>query len=173
MIVDAVLEPGIAFSVRAGLALEHDRAAVRQDQAVPDEQHAALAEADAVIVLADEAGRPAAQAGAARRAVIDVLRHLRGDLARQVGADAGDERGRDDGARLEHIGRRGRGDAIGRDGAAVGGRIEEGELPILRGRRGRLRSEAEPGEVRHGGGLIGRSCGCALLIQPASLSSRL
>jgi hypothetical protein len=39
----------------------------------------------------------------AGRAVIDRFRHLGGDLAGQIGADAGDERGRDDGARLHNI----------------------------------------------------------------------
>jgi hypothetical protein len=55
MIIDAILQPGIAFGVRAGLAFEHDRAAVREDQPVPDQQHAALAEADAAVILADDA----------------------------------------------------------------------------------------------------------------------
>jgi hypothetical protein len=30
VIIDAILKPGIALRVRAGLAFEHDRAAVRQ-----------------------------------------------------------------------------------------------------------------------------------------------
>jgi hypothetical protein len=40
--------------VRAGLALQNDGAAVRQDEAVPDEQHAALAELHVVVILADD-----------------------------------------------------------------------------------------------------------------------
>ena len=42
----------------------------------------------------------------AGRAVVDVLRDLGGDLAGQIGADAGDQRGRNDGAGLHDIGRR-------------------------------------------------------------------
>ena len=59
MIVDAVLEAGIAFGVGAGLAFQNDGAAVRNDQPVPDQQHAALAEADAIVVLADRGACPA------------------------------------------------------------------------------------------------------------------
>jgi hypothetical protein len=44
MIIDAILKPGIAFGVRTGLAFQHDRAAVREDQPVPDEQDAPLPE---------------------------------------------------------------------------------------------------------------------------------
>jgi hypothetical protein len=103
MIIDAILKPGIAFGVRAGLAFQHDRAAVREDQPVPDEQDAPLAEADAAVILADDAGALRHEQDLARRAVVDVLRHLRGDLAGQIGTDAGDERGGNHGAGLKHI----------------------------------------------------------------------
>jgi hypothetical protein len=36
--VDLVLEPGIALRVGAGLALQHDRVAVRHDEAGPDQE---------------------------------------------------------------------------------------------------------------------------------------
>jgi hypothetical protein len=42
MVIDAILQPGIALGVRTRLALEHDRAAVRKDHPVPDEQHTPL-----------------------------------------------------------------------------------------------------------------------------------
>ncbi len=74
--------------------------AARQDQAVPDQQHAALAEGHAVIVLADDTRALRDQEQAAGRTVIDILRHLHGDLAGKIGADAGDKRGRDDGPGL-------------------------------------------------------------------------
>ena len=67
-------------------------------------QHAALAELNIVVVLADDARALGYEQDAPRRAVIDILRHLRGDLARKVGSDAGDQRGRDDGAGLQNRG---------------------------------------------------------------------
>ena len=54
VIVDAVLQTGVALGVGAGLPLQHDRPAVRHDEAVPDQQHAALTEGDLVVVLADQ-----------------------------------------------------------------------------------------------------------------------
>ena len=52
MIIDAILKAGIALRVGAGLALENDGAAVRHDEPVPDEQHAALPKLEAVVILA-------------------------------------------------------------------------------------------------------------------------
>src|SRR5437879_5076674 len=74
-----ILKIGIAFGVRAGLALENDRAPVREDQPVPHEQHATLAEADIVVVLADDPRALRDKENVPGRAVIDVLRHLRRD----------------------------------------------------------------------------------------------
>jgi hypothetical protein len=62
---------------------------------------AALAEADAAVVLADQPGALRYQQDAAGRSVIDGLGDLSGDLAGQIGADAGDERGRNDGPGLQ------------------------------------------------------------------------
>src|SRR5579875_888976 len=56
VIVDAILEARIARRVRARLALQDDRAAVGEDQPIPHQQHAALAELHGVVVLADDAG---------------------------------------------------------------------------------------------------------------------
>jgi len=125
------LEAGITLRIRAGLALQYDGAAIGEDQPVPDQQDAALAEADAIVVLAQQPGPLRDDQDSAGRAVIDVLGDLGGDLPRQVGADARDQRGGDDGARLQHIRRCRRHDAIGRDDASIDSGIEEGKLAIL------------------------------------------
>jgi hypothetical protein len=70
----------------------------------------------------------------------------------KIGADAGDERGRDDGAGLKDVRRRRSNDAIGRDGAPIGRRVEEGVLAILRRGSGRRRREAEARQIRRMGG---------------------
>jgi hypothetical protein len=164
--IDAVLEPGIAGGVGAGLALEHERAAIGEDEPRPDQQHAALAEGDARVVFADEARALRDQEQAAGRAVIDILGDLRGDLAGQVRADAGDQRGGDDRSCLQEPGR-GRGlDAVGGDGPAVGGGVQEGAARVGRwggqlGPSGRAASSPGPGggagleeEPAHPGGLF-------------------
>jgi len=51
MVIDAILKPGIAGSVSTRLAFQHDGAAIGQDQAVPDEEDAALPERRAGIIL--------------------------------------------------------------------------------------------------------------------------
>lgn len=55
MIVDVILQAGIALSVGAWLALENDGPAIRQDQPVPNQQHALLPKLHIVVVLPDEA----------------------------------------------------------------------------------------------------------------------
>ncbi len=100
MIVDAILETGKARRIHPGLAFEDKRPPVREDQPVPDEEHAALANGHAIVIGADQPGALRNQEQASRGAVIDVLGNLRGDLTWQVGANAGDQRGRDDGAGL-------------------------------------------------------------------------
>jgi hypothetical protein len=148
VVVNAILETGITFRVGAGLALQHDGSTVREDDPVPDEQHTTLTESNAGVILTDEAGALRDEENVSGRAVMDVFRHLSRDLAWEVGTDAGDERGGNDGASLKHVGRRRRPNAIRRDGALVGRLIEEGKLAILcRGRR-RQRREAEAGEIR-------------------------
>ena len=61
--------------------------------------------------------------------------------------DAGDERRCDHGACLKDVRRRRRGDAVRCDGAPIGCRVEECELPILGRWGGGWRREAEAGEV--------------------------
>ena len=104
MIIDAILKPGIAFRVGAGLVFKHDRLAVRKNDPVPDEQDTRLAEGHLAVVAADQFGALRHKEEAAGWTVIDVLRDLRGDQARQVGLDAGDQSRRNHCARLQDIG---------------------------------------------------------------------
>src|SRR5690606_34211393 len=92
MMVDLVLQASESLRVDAGLALEHDRAAVRHDQPRPDEEHAILSERDLAVVDPDEPRSLRDKKILAGRAVIDVLGDLSGDLAREIGANAGKER---------------------------------------------------------------------------------
>src|SRR5690242_17619605 len=54
VVVDLVLEAGIALGIGAGLTLQHDRATVRHDQAIPDEERTCLPKGDLRIVLSDQ-----------------------------------------------------------------------------------------------------------------------
>src|SRR5262245_66042392 len=54
MIIDLVLESGIAFGVSTRLTFEHNRTAVRKDEASPDEENARLSERDLTVVYADQ-----------------------------------------------------------------------------------------------------------------------
>src|SRR5579883_451216 len=137
MVVDLVLEAGIALRVGAGLTLQNDRAAVRHDQAIPDEERTCLPKGDLRIVLADEARALRDQKDLARWAVIDVFRHLCGHLTGQVGAQAGDQCGGDYRTRLQNVFARRRLNAVRACGASVHSAIEKGELVILRSEIGR------------------------------------
>ena len=95
-------------------------------------QRARLPEGDLRVVLADQARALRDQQDLARRAVIDIFGHLGGDLARQIGAQAGDERRGDDRASLQHILACRRLDAIGAGRAAIDVAVEKRELVILR-----------------------------------------
>ena len=90
-----------------------------------------MAEGYLRVVLADETRALRDQQGFSSRAVIDVFGHLGGHWARQVRAQPGDERGRDDCARLQHIGACRRLDAIGAHCAPIDMPVQEGELVIL------------------------------------------
>ena len=81
VVIDTIFKPGIALRVGAGLAFQHDGATVRHDEAIPDEQHSALAELHVVVILADDPRPLRHEQDAPRGAVVNVLRHLRGDLA--------------------------------------------------------------------------------------------
>jgi hypothetical protein len=81
MIVDLVLETGIAFGVSTGLPLQNDRAAVGEDEARPDQQRARLPEGDLTVVDADQFRSLRNEKIAPGWAVVDVLGDLPGDLA--------------------------------------------------------------------------------------------
>ncbi len=91
----------------------------------------ALPEGNRAIVLPDQLRPLGNKKILAGGAVIDSLRHLGGDLARQIGTYAGDQRGRDDRASLHDIWRRLRFEPIGTDRAPIGRSVEEGGLAVL------------------------------------------
>src|SRR3546814_17851692 len=66
-----VLKAGEALRIGTGLPFQHNRATVRQDQPVPDQQHPPLAEGDAAVVLADQPCSLRHEQETARRAVVD------------------------------------------------------------------------------------------------------
>jgi hypothetical protein len=79
------------------------------------------------------------------------------DLAGEIGPDAGDHRCRDHRTRLQHVRRSGRYHAVGRDRAAIEAGIDEGCLPLLRGRRG-LPRQSEAGQTgKRGSAVAGHS----------------
>ncbi len=131
MVVHAVLHAGISFSVRTRLFVKDDRLTVRHDQPRPDELDAGLGIGNLAIVLADQARALRDEEILAGWAVIDVFRHLGGDLARQVRLDARDEGGGYDRAGLDDIGRRGRGQAVGADSGRVGWPVQKRQFLVL------------------------------------------
>lgn len=56
MIVDLILKSCIAGGIGARLTLQHDRAAVRHNQAGPDQQDARLPERNLAIIDANQPG---------------------------------------------------------------------------------------------------------------------
>ena len=66
MIIDLVLESGIAFGVSTLLTFEHNGTAVRKDEASPDEENARLPERDLTIVDADQLRSLAGSGGSGR-----------------------------------------------------------------------------------------------------------
>src|SRR6266436_2013648 len=131
MLIDLVFEAGEALSVSAGLTLQHDGAAVRHDQPRPDQEYTVLAEGDLAVIGADELRALRDQQEPAARAVIDVLGHLRGDLARKIGTNAGDECSRNYCPGLDHVAGNGIFQAIRADGLAINRAVEEGRLAVL------------------------------------------
>src|SRR6516165_1120014 len=131
MIIDLVLESGIAFGVSTRLTFEHNGTAVRKDEASPDEENARLPERDLTVVDADQLRALWDQEVAAARAVIDILRDLARDLAGQVGADASEESRRNDRSCLHDVFRGRALQPLAAHGAFVDRSVEERELAIL------------------------------------------
>jgi hypothetical protein len=84
MIVNLVLKAGITRGIRARLALQHDRAAVWHDQASPDQEDTRLPERDLAIIDAYQSGPLRHEKEATGRAIENVFRNLRRDLAGQI-----------------------------------------------------------------------------------------
>src|SRR3546814_19810215 len=97
-IVDLVLEPGIAGGVRRGQVLDHDRGAVRHDDAIPDDERPTLADGDDAVVFADEACTLRDQEIAAGRRVVDVPGDLGDHPSGQIGVEVGDKTDQRNGA---------------------------------------------------------------------------
>lgn len=131
MVIDTILKAGITLGIGTLKAFEHDGSSIRHDEPVPDQKHPTLAERDLAVILADQAGALRDQQMAPGRAVIDVLRDLRGDLAGKIGLDAGNQRGGDHGSSLHDIGRRFLLYAVGTVRASVSFGVDEGKLAIL------------------------------------------
>ena len=131
MVVDLVFEAGIALSISAWFAFQHDRSSVRYDESGPDQERSRLAESDLRIVLTNQAGPLRDQASLSGRAVVDIFGDLSRHLAGQVRTQAGEQRRRDDSASLENIGTGRRFDPVAADRAAIDTAIEKGELAIL------------------------------------------
>src|SRR5712671_4027018 len=77
MIVELILQTGVAPGVCALLPLEHDRATVRHDQPGPHQQYPRLAERDLAVIDPDQASPLGDQTGAASWGVIDIFGDLR------------------------------------------------------------------------------------------------
>src|SRR3546814_7791965 len=112
MIVGAIRQPRHSAGIRSGEPAKCDRATAGKGQPIPREQHAILPRHDLAVIFSDQARALGTQENASRRTVIDILRHLRCDLARTIGTDAGDPRRRNDIPGLHDIGRSERADAF-------------------------------------------------------------
>ena len=98
---DAVI--GMLLGQRGGIheidalhPTEIERAAVREDQPVPGNEHAVLTEGDAAVVLTDQPTSLRDQKESTGATVVDVAPDECRRLARQVGIDAGRENRRNE-----------------------------------------------------------------------------
>jgi hypothetical protein len=78
------------------LTIQHDRAAVRHDEAGPDQQDTRLPERNLAIIGTDQPRPLWYEKETARRAIEDVLGNLGRDLAGQIRADPRDKGRRND-----------------------------------------------------------------------------
>lgn len=86
MEIHLVGEPGVARGIRRREVVELNRSAVRKDDALPDQKRPALTEGHDAVIGADQPRALWDKQDAACRGVIDVLRDLGGDEAREIGA---------------------------------------------------------------------------------------
>src|SRR5450631_1377164 len=131
MIVDLILESCIAGSIGARLTLEHDRAAVRHDEAGPDQQHTRLTKCNLAIIDTYQPGPLRHEKETTGRAIEDVFGDLGRDLAGQIRANTRNKGRRNNIARLHDIRRRRCRGSIRARGAGINRRIDESELSIL------------------------------------------
>src|SRR3546814_13338862 len=82
--------------------------------------HALLPRSDFAVIFADKPRALGNEQDATGRAVIDILRHLRGHLSRQIGPYSGNQRCRDQASGLEDIGRARLADTFGTFGGRPG-----------------------------------------------------
>ena len=159
------------MSVAGRLSITIERA-VGQDDALPDDERALLAEGDDVVVLADEAGALRDQQVAAGDGVVDVLGHLGDDEAGQIGVEAADQAGGDDGAGHQLVRRRRLLQAVRIVDFLLGAGLQEGELARLIGRVVRQSIDIAG---RNGAGALSRAqCGqrCQIAVRGSRTRAR-
>ena len=132
VIIDLILQAGIALGSAPGWRSSTIELAVRHDQAIPDQQRARLSEGDLGVVLPDQARALRDQQEFAGRAVIDILGNLCGDLAGQIRSQTVISDAGITAPACSTYWLAGGWIAIGADGASIDVAIEEGELVILR-----------------------------------------
>ena len=88
VVVDLVAETGRRGEIGSVHPTEIERAAVREDQPVPGNEHAVLTESDAAVVLTDQPTSLRDQKKSPGAAVVDIAPDESRRLARQVGVDA-------------------------------------------------------------------------------------
>ena len=132
VVVDLVVETGVAALVSAGHLAEVERGGVGVDDPGPGDEHPLLARGDAVVVGSDQPGALRDEDEAARSGVVDVLAHLGEELAGQVAVDPADHDGGNDRPGFDFVGRERRLAARGEImGVASLRRCPVGEKPAL------------------------------------------
>jgi hypothetical protein len=94
MIVNLVLDTGVAARIRALLSFQDNRATVRHDQPRPNQQQSRLAERNLAIINSYQSRSLRNQTDTAGGRIVHCLCHLRRDLSREVRSNARDEGGR-------------------------------------------------------------------------------
>lgn len=84
MIIDAIFKTSVTFGIGTRLSLQHDRATVRKNQPIPDKQHATLPKPTPLSYCPITCCPLRDQKDTARRAVVDILGDLSGDLAGKI-----------------------------------------------------------------------------------------
>ena len=104
--IDLVRKPGIAGRIGRRHIVDAQRTAVGHDDPLPDDQRAASGRTRRRCRSCRSAARLGGSADAPGGAVVDALGDLRRDQPGKIGAQPGDQAGRDHAARRQRIGRR-------------------------------------------------------------------